>query len=109
MPAKTDRKSAKAATKSIVESTNTRDVHISIKITEMENLKFLIDEVAELEVIAKFMNNDIKCNPDGAQQFKPRGDVELEFEFQINAGNSEEVFNFFANPVQCEIVNQKPP
>lgn len=75
----------------------------------MENLKFLIDEVAELEVIAKLMNNDIKCSPDGAQQFQPTGDVELKFEFQINAKNSEEVFNLFANPVQCEIMKQKLP
>lgn len=99
MSAKTDRKSARAATKSIVEPTKTRDVHISIKITEMKNLKFLIDEVSELEVEAKFMNDNIKCNPDGAQQFKPSDDVELNFELQINVESPEEIFNLFANPV----------
>lgn len=106
MTIKTDSKSAKAATKSIVESMTTRDVHISIKITEMENLKFLIDEVAELKVVAKFMNDDIKCSPDGAQQFKPSDDVELNFEFQINAESPEEIFNLVANPVQREILHQ---
>lgn len=74
-------------------------VAISIKLSDFENVKYLNQEVENLQIDGKFMNKKIESS----NCFRCLDeDINLEFKLSINIDNDEEIFNLFSNPIERE-------
>lgn len=76
---------------------------VFIKISEVENLKYLGDsDFVKFEISGKFQGN--KISNGGSGRFNALDDVELAFEIKIDIDDEADVLTLFANPVQCKFV-----
>ena len=74
-------------------------VAILIKISELDNLKYLLDEEVDLKVSVTFMNVELP----NEKTFKSNdANVQLQYQLKINVNDDEEVFNLFTNPIQSK-------
>lgn len=91
------------------EQANRKLAIIVIKILEVKNLEFLVtDSATQVEIVAEFMNDQIKCKINEKQnsaRFRSSDEeIHLSYELQIDIDNEENVYDLFANPVHCKFL-----
>lgn len=102
MSVRSERQSPQSGKKSKVLKPETSFVTISIKLSDFENISYLKDEVETIRVVGKFMSTEIECKT-SSDGFKCQdSNVEIEYQFSVNAFDNEEVFDLFSNPIQCK-------
>lgn len=99
------KKSSKSISKLIGEDRNEekRIVKILIRISDLENVKYLSDNAVDLDFSAKFMTENLKSPEGSLNIFKSdQKKIQTEFEIEIDRNDHDEVFNLAAYPIHCK-------